>query len=200
MKKIILIPAIAGLLFVAGANGQNLLTNGSFDDANASNWSSFNPNPPIITIEPWAEYLDANGTTGSFGLALRTWEPSGFGAYYQDVTNGFTHGQTATFSGLMLIENNVILNDHSVEIKLEFFSDISGTTKIGEQVTTVDLAPIQALGGVKSDANDWQTISVSENIVPGTQMVRSVLIYDSVNSGAESGAIFFDHASLTIAP
>ena len=200
MKTIICIPTIVGLLFTVTVNAQNLLSNSRFDDANASNWSSFNPNPPIITIEPWAEYLDANGTTGSFGLALRTWEPSGSGGYYQDVTNGFTIGQTATFSGLMFVEDSVILDvNDSVKIKLEFFSDISGNTKISEQETNVDLTSIKGLGPDKTDANHWQTISVSENIAPGTQMVRSALIYDSVNSGAESGAILFDNAVLTTA-
>lgn len=197
MKKIISISAIAGLLCVAGANGQNLLVNGDFTTDTTGGTGDGNWDPSSMRWED-----------GGFGVHTFDWstdDSTGFPGFFQGgigVTAGTSYTAKGEYRYLEFPEGN-ILNDGEAQIwfKVEYYD--SGNQLIGsafEQAGSgVDLNPTSGDDTTSFAAlNDYTTTAPSGAV--DAKLTLIFQIESQATSGTSDTFVQFDNFSFTAVP
>ena len=205
MKKIILIPAIAGLLFVAGANAQNLLSNGSFEDPSIIGGESIEfP----FNVADWDHYPDPNA--GSDGGFIVEGFGDGFAANEGVIKIKFETIEIASdafnVTAGQFYDASIFAYDVNLltsgQIVLAFVWYDAGGSIIGGGIDFSD--SVINIAGNSSDNNIWFKHSRPGSVEApsGAQSASLFIKTQSLTSGGGVGqnAIFLDSASVTAVP
>jgi hypothetical protein len=185
MKKIILMLAIPGLLFVAGANAQNLISNGDFDTADGWFFGGS------------ARYDVDKGTYDWFTTTTPTTN-SGLFAYTPDIT--VIDGQKYLLEGnFSFIDNNASFDTGEVQLywEVDFAgsgSDIVGTSALAGTISLTsadDSFANLSLSALNFTADDTTINEVK---------LRVDVIAQAASTSETTSYVLFDNVSLTAVP